>query len=311
MSKLRFTVSTHGFNHTGDFDGMIEYVMLADELGYDTVRFADHVTLVDIAKHPQVQSPYTIQSHIREIFVLLGFLAGKTKSITLATGVLALPQRQTALVAKQAAEVDLLAKGRFQLGVGLGYNPVEFVTMNADFSDRARRFEEQISVLRAFWTQDIVNFTGEYHKLEHVNIRPRPAQQPIPIWFGSGNLDAPIPSDRILKRVGCLADGWLPLFLLDHTCKPSPMAGQAISRVNDYAKAAGRTFDRMPLELCVVLEDKSNTRVADEIKVLRDMGASDIHGRFSSASPDDLDSKQTAYQIDALKRFREIIDYVP
>ncbi|WP_157221090.1 LLM class F420-dependent oxidoreductase [Flavisphingomonas formosensis] len=308
MVDLRFTASTHGFNHTGDFDGMMAFVRTADELGYDTLRLADHVTLVDIGKHPEVQSPYTVKSQIREIFVLLGYLAGCTRRITLATGVLALPQRQTALVAKQAAEIDLLAKGRFQLGVGLGYNAVEFATMNADFHDRAVRFEEQIDVLRAFWTQDIVDFAGQFHTLEHVNINPRPVQQPIPIWFGTGNLDQPMPSDRILRRIGRLADGWLPLFALDASLKPNPSAIAAIDRVNAYARAAGRTVDRLPLELCIWPGGRSKMQVADQIKMLRDMGASDIHAQFSSSAPDDLETKQANFQIDSLKRFREAID---
>lgn len=310
MTKLRFTVSTHGFNHTGDMNGMISFVLLADELGYDTVRFADHVTLVDLARHPEVKSPYTVKSFIREPLVTLGYLAGRTTNITLATGILVLPQRETALVAKQAAEVDIFAGGRFQLGVGLGYNPVEFVTMNADFRDRANRFEEQIRVLRDLWTLDLVDFKGAYHTLEHVNINPRPTRGSIPIWFGSGNLDQPVPSERILRRVGRLADGWLPLFVLDEALKPKQAALDAIRKVNDYAVAAGRGIERMPLELCVDAGEKSATRIADEIKVLRDIGASDIHVRFSSASPDDLVSKQTSYQMDWLKRFREIISIV-
>lgn len=310
MVGLSFTVSTHGFNHTGDFDGMFSFVQTADALGYDTLRIADHVALVDLAHHPEVQSPYTVKSQIREVLVLLGYLAGCTKRITLASGVLALPQRQTALVAKQAAEIDLLSKGRFQLGVGLGYNSAEFATMNADFSDRAVRFEEQVEVLRKLWGQDIVNFVGTYHRLEHVNINPRPQRGSIPIWFGTGNLDQPVPPDRILRRIGRLADGWLPLFALDASLKPNPSALEAISRVDTYAQEAGRNIDHLPLELCVWPSDRSKIEIADQVRALRDMGATDIHAQFSTASPTDLDTKQAAWQIDGLKRFREVIDLV-
>lgn len=310
MGKLRFTVNTHSFTHTADFRGMLDYVLTADALGYDTIRFADHVTLIVPEKHPEMgPTPYTDKAHMREIFVFMGYLTGQTQRITLATGVLALPQRQTALVAKQAAEIDILSGGRTQIGVGIGYNFIEFTTMGANFKDRARRFEEQVTVLRKLWSEPVVNFTGEYHTLEHVNINPRPLQQPIPIWFGAGSFEKPIPADNILRRIGTMADGWLPLFRLDADGKIPADAAEAIGKVNAHAREAGRVRDSLPLELCVFVEDKPKQRIIAEIEALRDLGATDIHLRLSTHTADDLDNKATTMQIEGIKRFREVMDH--
>ena len=224
----------------------------------------------------------------------MAYLAAVTKRIRLVTGVLVLPQRQTALVAKQAAEIDVLTGGRLTLGVGVGHNPIEFDVMGASFRDRGRRFEEQIEVLRAFWTQNIVNYSGRWHTIQDASLAPLPVQRPIPLWFGVGSGAAPMPSDAILHRVGRLADGWFALF------KPDAAAIEAIAKVHAAAREVGRNPDDIKMEMNLLVEAKSRQQLMDEVKEMRDMGASQFNVRFAADSD--------AGQIEALRRFREVID---
>ena len=193
-----------------DLGGVREFVQAAEELGYTHIRILDHVLGADPQYHPEVpRFPYTHQSYIHEPFTLMAFLSGITTTIKLVTGILILPQRQTALVAKQAAEVDVLSGGRLRLGIGIGWNPVEYEALGQNFHTRGRRCEEQIAVLRKLWTQELVNFEGRDHKISHAGIRPLPIQRPIPIWLGAGSSANPIPTERVLKRIGNMADGFL------------------------------------------------------------------------------------------------------
>ena len=164
----------------------------------------------------------------------MAYLAAITRRLTLATGILILPQRQTALVAKQAAQIDVLSGGRLRLGIGVGWNAVEFEALNETFDNRGRRSAEQIAVLRALWTQPVVDFRGEFHRISHAGLNPMPIQRPIPIWFGVGSREQPVPPDAALRRIARLADGWSPNFAPD-------AQGQAlVDRVHQYAREAGR-----------------------------------------------------------------------
>ena len=187
-----------------------DYAQAAEELGYAHLMVYDHVLGADTSRHADWQGSYTSESMFHEPFVLFGYLAGITAKLELVTAVLILGQRQTALVAKQAAEVDLLTGGRLRLGVGVGWNHVEYEALNQGFGDRGRRYAEQITLLREFWTKDVVGFEGKYHKIDHAGINPQPVQRPIPIWMGAGARANPVPNDRVLRRVARLADGWFP-----------------------------------------------------------------------------------------------------
>lgn len=295
----RFAVNVNSFTHTGDLRGMIDFIQTADTLGYDKIRFVDHVVGVVVEKHPEMDyTPYTHVSQFHEVFTLMAYVAAVTKQIKLVTGVLNLPQRQTALVAKQAAEVDILSGGRVILAVGLGYNSVEFEAMGFSRKDRAKRIEEQIPILRALWTQESVNFKGVYDTMSDVNINPPPVQRPIPIWMGAGRTEAPVPPEAAIRRIGRLADGWCPLFAVPKGERTLDAAAtKAIADVNSYAAEAGRP--RPAMELGLHPDGKSPTQVLDEIKALQELGADHLHVRFSG--------KTTAEQIDALKRFRDLI----
>lgn len=171
--------------------------------------------------------PYTHEHEFHEPFVLYGFLAGQVR-LGLTIGVLVLPQRQTALVAKQAAEVDLLCEGRLRLGVGIGWNPVEYEALGMDFATRAVRIEEQIAVLRALWTDELVEYRGADHTITRAGIAPRSRQWPIPIWMGGGAAPA------VLDRIGRLADGWI---VHDPHVEQVP---QPLAAVRAAAERAGR-----------------------------------------------------------------------
>ena len=168
-----------------DPDTLVRFARVAEESGYDFIAAYDHVLGADTTDRTDWRGPYTLHSQFHEIFMLFAYLAAHT-TIELSSNVLVLPQRQTALVAKQAAEADVLTRGRFRLGVGIGWNEVEYQALGESFHDRGARYEEQIEVLRLLWTQDAVTFHGRFHTIEAAGILPRPVQQPIPIWLGGG-----------------------------------------------------------------------------------------------------------------------------
>jgi probable F420-dependent oxidoreductase len=202
------------------------YGLGVEELGFQHVLAYDHVVGADPDVHAPWSGPYDVDTQFHEPFVLFGFLAGCT-TLELVTGIVILPQRPTALVAKQAAAVDLLANGRFRLGVGIGWNRVEYEALGHDFSSRGRRLEEQVGLLRQLWTTRSVTFAGEFDTVTGAGISPLPVQRPIPVWFGGS-------SDRAYERMGRLADGWLPLV------KPGPGLDAARTIVARSAEAAGR-----------------------------------------------------------------------
>ena len=179
------------------------FAQAAEELGYDHLLAYDHVLGADTTNRPDWPGPYRAEHEFHEIFVLFGYLAAVAPGLELVTGVLVLPQRQTALVAKQAAEIDLLTGGRFRLGVGLGWNFVEFEALGEDFANRGRRSEEQIEVLRRLWTEPVVDFEGSWHRIPAAGINPLPVQRPIPVWIGGS-------AEAAIRRTARLADGFFP-----------------------------------------------------------------------------------------------------
>ena len=180
-----------------------ELAHAVQELGYDHLLVYDHVLGADVTERPDWAGPYTSEHEFHEIMVLFGYLAGVVPGLELVGAVLVLPQRQTALAAKQAAEVDLLTGGRFRLGVGLGWNFVEFEALGENFRDRGRRVEEQIEVMRRLWTEPIVDFDGRWHTIPRAGINPLPVQRPIPVWIGGS-------AEQAIRRAARIADGFFP-----------------------------------------------------------------------------------------------------
>ncbi|MGD9934812.1 MAG: LLM class F420-dependent oxidoreductase [Dehalococcoidia bacterium] len=179
-----------------------DFAQAAEGLGYTHLLAYDHVLgAVHQGREPRLTGPYTEETPFHEPFVLFGYLAGLTTTIELVTGVLILPQRQTALVAKQAAQVAVLSGDRLRLGVGVGWNYVEYDALGEDFHTRGRRQGEQIDVLRKLWTEPVVDYTGKYHRIERAGVLPLPAKQ-IPIWMGGG-------SEAAYRRAAATADGFI------------------------------------------------------------------------------------------------------
>jgi probable F420-dependent oxidoreductase len=248
-----------------------EFVRSVEAAGFDHLFVADHVLGADPAfhSHPSLAT-YSHEAVVHEALTLMAYLAAITSRLTLATGILILPQRQTALVAKQAAEIDVLSGGRLRLGIGVGWNAVEFEALNETFDNRGRRSAEQIAVLRALWTQSVVDFRGEFHRISHAGLNPMPIQRPIPIWFGVGSRDQPAPPEAALRRIARLADGWSPNF------QPDTQGQALVARVHQYAREAGRDPDSLPLEGRVRLTGQDPEGWQKQVEAWKALGATSL-----------------------------------
>jgi probable F420-dependent oxidoreductase len=246
----------------GDVGAVRAYAERVEDLGYRHVLAFDHVVGADPKVHTGWSGPYDVETTFHEPMVLFGYLAGVTKSLEFVTGVIILPQRQTVLVAKQAAEVDLLASGRFRLGVGIGWNAVEYEALGEDFSNRGRRSEEQIELMRRLWTERSVTFDGKFHKVTGAGLAPLPVQRPIPVWIGAGSM-------RGYERAGRIADGWFPMVA------PGPELDAARAVVDGAAVAAGRDPRSIGMEAWVNWRG-SVDEVADEVAKWATAGASHV-----------------------------------
>jgi probable F420-dependent oxidoreductase len=239
-----------------------EYTARVEALGFEHLLAYDHVLGADPAVHQPWRGPYDIDTTFHEPFVLFGYLAALT-ALELVTGIIILPQRQTALVAKQAAEVDILTDGRFRLGVGLGWNAVEYEALGADFSDRGRRVGEQVELLRELFTQRSVTHDGTYERVTAAGLAPPPVQRPIPIWFGAA-------SEPAYRRAGRLADGWFP------QVPPGPHLDAARAVVEDAARAAGRDPSTLGMEGRVSWTPEGVDKLVDHVGRWRAVGATHV-----------------------------------
>lgn len=296
MRSLKFTVNGNAFTNGEGLAGMVPFAKAADELGYDYLRLVDHVVGYVAEKHPEIEkTPYTHKSKFLEVFTLMAYLSAMTERLGFITGVLGLPQRQTALVAKQAAQVDNMCGGRLILGVGIGYNSVEFEAMGAEFKTRAPRIEEQIDVLRALWTQEEVSFQGKWHTLSDVNVNPLPVQRPIPIFMGAGRTAAPVPPPKVMERIAKFADGFMPLFRIDETTgKLFDEQIAALETIRTMMRENGRAPSELALEIGLYPHGKSDDQVMVEIDYLASIGVTHVHARF----PDEASSEQIGFITD-------------
>ena len=210
------------------------YVRAVEDLGFRHILAYDHVLGADPAAHPGWAGPYDVDTTFHEPFVFFGYLAAITP-VELVTGIIIAPQRQTALVAKQAAEVDILTEGRFRLGIGVGWNRVEYESLGQDFTTRGRRQEEQIGLLRRLWTERSLDHDGEFDHIKGAGIAPLPVQRPIPIWMGGA-------SPAAFRRIGRLADGWFPM------TSPGERLDEARRHIAEGAAEAGRDAATIGME---------------------------------------------------------------
>ena len=249
------------------FPEIRDVVQAIEGVGFDSISTNDHV----VGGHPDRlvgdEKMHLYSTAVHEPLVLLSFIGAVTTRLELVTSVLLLPQRQTTLVAKQIAELDLLSGGRVRVGVGIGRNWMEYEALNEDFTNRGKRIEEQIEVLRRYWTDELVTFSGRWHDLDRVGLNPMPIQRPIPIWMGSyfGRI-----VDKVLERIGRMADGWMPQF-------PPDKLGPVLERVRGYAADAGRDPADMGVECIVrVNADDDVDAWIDQANAFADLGATHL-----------------------------------
>ncbi len=240
-----------------------DYAQAAEQLGYSHILAYDHVLGASTANRHDWRGPYTSETMFHEPFVLFGYLAGITQRVELVTGVIILPQRQTALVAKQAAEVDVLSGGRLRLGVGIGWNEVEYEGLNENFHNRGRRLEEQIEVLRLLWTQPVIDYHGQYHNIPEAGINPLPVQRPIPLWIGA-NVEVGI------ERAGRIADGWFP------QTPPDEQGRTLVEKLRTTAEQAGRDPNSVGIEARINLRIGGPDDWRQFYEGWRDLGATHI-----------------------------------
>ena len=243
-----------------DPDIVSRFATTAESLGYRHLLAYDHILGADTKNRPGWQGPYTSESVFHEPLVLFGFLAGQTTTLEFASGVLILPQRQTALVAKQAAAVDVLSKGRLRLGIGTGWNPVEYEALAEDFGNRGVRSEEQIDVMRRLWAEPTVDFEGKWHKISDAGINPLPPRRKIPVWLGGG-------APAVVDRVGRLADGWIPMDI--------SRLSEDLARVHQVAREHDRNPDEIGID-CVIPPSNDADGARDQLKSLEDLGVTHV-----------------------------------
>jgi probable F420-dependent oxidoreductase len=231
-------------------------------LGFAHLAAYDHVLGADTSVHGDLGGPYTIDDPFREPLTMFAYLAGIT-DLSFATSILIGPQRQTALLAKQAAEVDILSGGRFRLGLGVGWNKVEYDVLGMPFAQRGAVLEEQIAVLRALWTQPNVTFDGQFHHIRAAGIAPLPVQRPIPIWIGAH-------SPAALRRVGRLADGWFPQF------RPRGGLEEALEIIYEEASEAGRDLSGFQFEGRVDYSVRDPEKIAEHARRWQGAGATHV-----------------------------------
>ena len=276
-------------NEIGEDPGAVRaFAEAAEGLGYAHLVFYDHVLGADTNRRPDWQGPYSHQDTFHEPMVTFGYLAALTSRIELVTAVIILPQRQTALLAKQAAQVDVLSGGRLRLGVGIGWNDVEYEALNENFHDRGKRSEEQVELLRALWTNEIVDFEGRWHSIPGAGIKPLPVQRPIPIWFGGGR------SDGVLRRIARMGDGWFPQLQADEQGR------ERMAAFCSFVAEAGRSQDDVGVDARVAVSRGGIDGALRESEAWQEMGATHVSFNTLRAGFTSADE-----HIDALRRFKE------
>ena len=271
-------------NDTGSIK---EYAQATEALGFDFLLAFDHVLGANAETHADLTGPYRHYDAFHEPFVLFGYLAAVTSRVELATGIIILPQRQTALVAKQAAAVDVLSEGRLRLGIGVGWNHVEFEALGENWSNRGRRSEEQIDVMRQLWTNELITYEGRYHKITDAGILPLPVQRPIPVWLGGA-------SDRTVSRIVSIGDGWIL------TGRPDDRAKNLVDKLHTSAGEAGRDIASIGLEGWVSASIGGPDDWAKEAEDWKALGATHVSlntMRAELATPND--------HINAIQQFKD------
>lgn len=239
---------------------VIRFASTAEKQGYGHLLTSDHVLGVNANREGGWDGPYDHTDQFHEPLTLFGCLAGVTTELELVTGILVLPQRQTALVAKQAAQIDQLSGGRLRLGVGVGWNPLEYVALGEEFNQRGKRIEEQMTILRQLWTQNPITFEGDFHELPDVGINPLPVQQPIPIWMGGS-------AETVLRRVARIANGWIA------RDTPEDVLREQLDTLRKYTEEEGRDIDDIGVHGQLRLDTSDTHELVDRIETWEELEA--------------------------------------
>ena len=266
-----------------------DFVQAAEELGFDKLTLIDHVLGAKDAKDAPWAQHYTIEYGFHETMTLFAWIAALTQKIRLVTAVVILPQRQPELVAKQAAEVDVLSGGRLTLGVGVGWSSKEYEALGMNFKDRGARMEEAIALMRTMWCEELVDFQGDYYGMQDMGLNPRPVQQPIPIWIGAME-------EVAIRRAGRIADGWLynPRSLPDDDMK------HKIEAFRDAALKAGRDPAKLGMDATVFALDRGPNEWLSQAAEWQEMGATSLTFRTAGSGFKSIDQ-----HLDAMRRVSE------
>lgn len=241
-----------------------DYAQTVEGLGYDYLLTYDHVLGANPDRPGGWEGrPYTYKNSFHEPFVLFGYLAGLTQTLQFVTGILILPQRQTALVAKQAAQVDILSGGRLVIGVGVGWNEVEYEALGKEFHNRGRRCEEQVALLNELWTKPLVVFKGKYHSIPDAGLNPLPVQRPIPIWFGGR-------ADVVLRRMARLGQGWFA------GGTPGDPLKEKVDRLWSYLEAEGRDPTAFGIDGWISVRTTPPSAWTETVEQWRQLGATQV-----------------------------------
>lgn len=269
----------------------------AEEAGYDHLAAPDHVLGVNAASRPGWGDGNTSADLFHDPFVLFGFLSACTKRIGFATEVLILPQRQAVLVAKQAASLDVLSGGRLRLGIGLGWNEVEFVGLNENFHNRGARSEEQVEVMRALWAEPHVSFAGRWHRIDDAGINPLPPRRRIPIWFGGHQ-------DVTLRRIAKWGEGWVML-----RYPPDATAKAEFAKLRRYAEAEGRDPDGIGIEVWVSVAEGDEKDWRAEFSFWKSAGVTHVtlNNTYGSQHHRRIAARTLPAHVDALRRYRNAV----
>jgi len=266
-----------------------DYAQAAESMGYTQMHAYDHVLGANPERPGGWTGPYTHNHLFFEPFVLFSYLAGLTRKIEFVTGILILPQRQTALVAKQAATLDVLSNGRLRIGVGNGWNEVEYTALGENFHNRGKRMEEQVALLRMLWTQPLVKFEGRWHNIPDAGINPLPVQRPIPIWFGGTD-------DRALQRMARIGDGWIL------NIRTIEQAHTKLDMLNHYLEEAGRNKASFGIESRLNMNLIKPDEWLSFMRTWEELGATHLTVNTMGCGYD-----TTTAHIQALKQFAGII----
>ena len=273
------------------------FAQAAEAAGYDHLAAPDHVLGVNAASRPNWGARNTSADLFHDPFVLFGFLSGCTTRIGFSTEVLILPQRQTVLVAKQTASLDVMSGGRFRLGIGIGWNEVEFVGLNEDFRNRGRRSEEQVQVMQALWAERHVKFEGRWHHIDDAGINPAPAGRRIPIWFGGHH-------DQTLRRIAKWGDGWMM-----NAYPAGPAAEADFAKLRGYAQEAGREPASIGLEVWVSTGAGDEASWRAEFEFWRRAGVTHVtlNTTFARGHHKRIASRSLQAHLSALTRYRDAV----